>query len=208
LQFKEKEKNMSKLKVEYVKKEDLKTYVNNAKKHSAEQVEAIKKSIKKFGFNDPIAVWKDNVIIEGHGRLLAVMEMDDIKEVPIIRLDDLTDKERKAYTIAHNKLTMNTGFDNDMLGEELKSIMDEIDMTDFGFGDFELSVLTEDFEPTPYDDKEIEEYSTNEDKFLAKKRVIITFTDEDAQKLAKMLNLEEIDKVVYDFKELMLKENI
>jgi Predicted transcriptional regulators len=199
---------MSKLKVEYVKKEDLKTYVNNAKKHSAEQVEAIKKSIKKFGFNDPIAVWKDNVIIEGHGRLLAVMEMDDIKEVPIIRLDDLTDKERKAYTIAHNKLTMNTGFDNDMLGEELKSIMDEIDMTDFGFGDFELSVLTEDFEPTPYDDKEIEEYSTNEDKFLAKKRVIITFTDEDAQKLAKMLNLEEIDKVVYDFKELMLKENI
>lgn len=47
---------MSKLKVEYVKKEDLKTYVNNAKKHSAEQVEGIKKSIKKFGFNDPIAV--------------------------------------------------------------------------------------------------------------------------------------------------------
>lgn len=197
-----------KLKVEYVKKEDLKTYANNAKKHSAEQVESIKKSIQKFGFNDPIAIWKDNVIIEGHGRLLAVMEMDDIKEVPVIRLDNLTDKERKAYTIAHNKLTMNTGFDNDLLGEELKSIMDEIDMTDFGFGDFELSVLTEDFEPTPYDDKEIEEYSTNEDKFLAKKRVIITFTDKDAQKLAKMLNLEEIDKVVYDFKELILKENI
>jgi hypothetical protein len=199
---------MNKLKVEYVKKEELKAYAKNAKKHSPEQIESIKKSIKKFGFNDPIAVWKDNEIIEGHGRLLAVMEMDDIKEVPIIRLDSLTDKERKAYTIAHNKLTMNTGFDNDMLGEELKSIMDEIDMTDFGFGDFELSVLTEDFEPTPYDDKEIEEYSTNEDKFLAKKRVIITFTDEDAQKLAKMLNLEEIDKVVYDFKELMLKENI
>lgn len=194
---------MSKLKVEYVKKEDLKTYVNNAKKHSAEQVEGIKKSIKKFGFNDPIAVWKDNVIIEGHGRLLAVMEMDDIKEVPIIRLDDLTDKERKAYTIAHNKLAMNTGFDNDLLGEEIKSIMDEIDMTDFGFGDFELSVLTEDFEPTPYDDEEIEEYSENGEKFLAKKRVIITFDEEQEEAIAKLLGVDEIKKVVYDAKEIL-----
>lgn len=193
---------MNKLQVEYVNKEELKAYVNNAKKHSPEQVESIKKSIKKFGFNDPIAVWKDNEIIEGHGRLLAVMEMDDIKEVPIIRLDNLTDKERKAYTIAHNKLTMNTGFDNDLLGEELKSIIDEIDMTDFGFGDFELSVLTEDFEPTPYDDKEIEEYSKNEEQYLAKKRVIITFNDEDIPKIAKMLGVDEINKVVYDIKEL------
>lgn len=196
---------MKKLKVEYVNKEDLKTYVNNAKKHSPEQVESIKKSIAKFGFNDPIAVWKDNEIIEGHGRLLAVMEMDDITEVPIIRLDDLTDKERKAYTIAHNKLTMNTGFDNDLLGEELKAIMDEIDMTDFGFGDFELSVLTEDFEPTPYNDEEIEAYSQNEERYLAKKRVIITFNDEDSPKIAKMLGIEEVDKVVYDIKELIFK---
>lgn len=194
---------MSKLKVEYVKKEDLKTYVNNAKKHSAEQVEGIKKSIKKFGFNDPIAVWKDNVIIEGHGRLLAVMEMDDIKEVPIIRLDDLTDKERKAYTIAHNKLTMNTGFDNDLLGEELKSIMDEIDMTDFGFGDFELTVLTEDFTPEPYDDDEIADFTQNGEVGLSKKRVIITYDDSEEDFIKKLLNVDEVKKVVYDVKELV-----
>lgn len=194
---------MNKLKVEYLPKEELKAYAKNAKKHSPEQIESIKKSIKKFGFNDPIAVWKDNEIIEGHGRLLAVMEMDDIKEVPIIRLDSLTDKERKAYTIAHNKLTMNTGFDNDLLGEELKSIVDEIDMTDFGFGDFELSVLTEDFEPTPYDDEEIEEYSENGEKFLAKKRVIITFDEEQEEAIAKLLGVDEIKKVVYDAKEII-----
>jgi hypothetical protein len=194
---------MSKLKVEYVKKEDLKTYVNNAKKHSAEQVEGIKKSIKKFGFNDPIAVWKDNVIIEGHGRLLAVMEMDDIKEVPIIRLDDLTDKERKAYTIAHNKLAMNTGFDNDLLGEELKSIMDEIDMTDFGFGDFELTVLTEDFTPEPYDDDEIADFTQNGEVGLSKKRVIITYDDSEEDFIKKLLNVDEVKKVVYDVKELV-----
>ena len=192
-----------KLKVEYVKKEDLKTYANNAKKHSAEQVESIKKSIEKFGFNDPIAIWKDNVIIEGHGRLLAVMEMDDIKEVPVIRLDNLTDKERKAYTIAHNKLTMNTGFDNDLLGEELKSIMDEIDMTDFGFGDFELTVLTEDFTPEPYDDDDIADFTQNGEVGLSKKRVIITYDDSEEDYIKKLLNVDEVKKVVYDVKELV-----
>ena len=123
---------MSKLKVEYIPKEELKTYVNNAKIHTAEQVEQIKKSIEDFGFNDPIAVWKDNEIIEGHGRLLAVMEMDEIKEVPIIRLDNLTEQQRKAYILDHNKLTMNTVFDSDLLSLELDDILD-FDMTEFGF---------------------------------------------------------------------------
>lgn len=120
------------LKIEYVNKEDLKPYANNAKLHDAEQVEQIKESIREFGFNDPVAVWHDNEIIEGHGRLLAVMEMDDIDTVPIIRLDDLTDEQRRAYMLVHNKLTMNTDFDVDLLNVELGSILD-IDMTDFGF---------------------------------------------------------------------------
>lgn len=122
---------MNKLKVEYIKKEDLKPYVNNAKIHTGEQVGQIKKSIEEFGFNDPIAIWKDNEIIEGHGRLLAVMEMDDIKEVPVIRLDDLTNEQRKAYILVHNKLTMNTGFEDALLNLELDDI--DIDMEQFGF---------------------------------------------------------------------------
>lgn len=192
-----------KLTVEYVPKEHLKTYANNAKLHTADQVEGIKKSIEKFGFNDPIAVWKDDVIIEGHGRLLAAMEMDDVKEVPVIRLDNLTDKERKAYVIAHNKLALNTGFDNDLLGEELKTIMDDFDMTDFGFGDFELTMLTEDFEPEPYDDEEIAEYTQNGEVGLAKKRVIITYDDSTEEEIKTMLGVEEVKKVVYDIKELI-----
>lgn len=191
------------LQVEYIPKEQLKTYANNAKVHTAEQVEGIKKSIKKFGFNDPIAIWKDDVIIEGHGRLLAAMEMDDVKEVPVIRLDNLTDKERKAYIIAHNKLALNTGFDNDLLGEELKTIMDDFDMTDFGFGDFELTVLTEDFEPDPYDDDEIADFTKDGEVGLAKRRVIITFTDADVDTIQNMLGVDEIKKVVYDIKELI-----
>lgn len=133
---------MSNLKIEYVKKEDLKPYVNNAKIHTAEQIEQIKKSIEEFGFNDPIALWHDNEIIEGHGRLLAVMEMDDIDKVPIIRLDDLTDEQRKAYTLVHNKLTMNTDFDFDLLNVELEGITD-IDMSEYGFGDIEVPTFDE-----------------------------------------------------------------
>ena len=121
-----------KLKIEYVSKEELKPYANNAKLHTGEQVEQIKHSIEEFGFNDPIAVWHDNEVIEGHGRLLAVMEMDDIDTVPIIRLDDLTDEQRRAYMLVHNQLTLNTGYDFVLLQEELDTIL-SVDMTEFGF---------------------------------------------------------------------------
>jgi ParB-like chromosome segregation protein Spo0J len=142
---------MNKLQIEYVPKEQLKPYLNNAKIHTAEQIEQIKQSIKEFSFNDPIAVWHDDEIIEGHGRLLAVMEMDDIDTVPIIRLDDLTDEQRRAYMLVHNKLTMNTDFDFELLDSELGGIID-IDMSEFGF-DIEI----EDEEPEEIIDDEVPE---------------------------------------------------
>lgn len=122
---------MNKLKIEYLPLEDLKPYANNAKIHTEEQIQQIRKSIEEFGMNDPIAIWKDNEIIEGHGRLLACQQMG-MKEVPVIRLDDLTDEQRRAYMNVHNQLTMNTGFDMERLNEELGKI-DNIDMSLFGF---------------------------------------------------------------------------
>ena len=111
---------------------DITPYENNAKIHTEEQIEQIKKSIQEFGMNDPIAVWGDkNTIVEGHGRLEALKQLG-YTEVDCIRLDHLTDEERKAYTLAHNKINMNTGFDIDLLDEELDSIED-IDMEVFGF---------------------------------------------------------------------------
>ena len=119
------------LKVEYIPIDTLKPYENNAKIHTPEQIEQIKKSITDFGMNDPVAVWgSDNIIVEGHGRLMACKELG-LKTVPVIRLDGLTDDQRKAYTLVHNQTTMNTGFDIDILNDELENI--ELDMSDFGF---------------------------------------------------------------------------
>ena len=122
---------MQKLKVEYVDVGTLKPYERNAKIHTDEQVDQIARSIEEFGMNDPIAVWKDGEIIEGHGRLMACQKLG-IKEVPIIRLDGLTDEQRRAYMNVHNQLTMNTGFDLDLLSAELGKI-ENIDMDLFGF---------------------------------------------------------------------------
>lgn len=118
------------LKIEYLPIDELKPYENNTKIHTPEQVKQIKNSIRDFGMNDPIAIWsKENVIVEGHGRLMACKELG-LKKVPVIRLDELTDDQRKAYTIAHNQLTMSTGFDLDKLAEELKTI--DLNLGDYG----------------------------------------------------------------------------
>lgn len=121
---------MEKIKIEYVDINSIKPYKNNAKEHPQEQIEQIKNSIKSFEMIDPIGIWKDE-IVEGHGRLIACKELG-YTEVPIIRLDHLSDEERKAYTLAHNKLTMNSDFDLDILNNELDDILN-IDMSDFGF---------------------------------------------------------------------------
>ena len=141
---------------------DITPYEKNAKAHTEEQIEQIKKSIQEFGMNDPIAVWGDkNTIVEGHGRLEALKQLG-YTEVDCIRLDHLTDEERKAYTLAHNKINMNTGFDIDLLDEELDSIED-IDMEDFGFLDMDLE-----------EEKERKEATLNEEEF----QIIIDCEDE------------------------------
>lgn len=137
---------MERLKIEYVGIDTIKPYKNNAKQHPKEQIEQIKKSIKDFGMNDPIGVWKDE-IVEGHGRIIACKELG-MEEVPIIRLDHLTNEERKAYILAHNKLTMNSDFDLEILNQELASF-ETIDMSafgfDLGFENEEKEIIEDDF---------------------------------------------------------------
>lgn len=126
-----------KLEIEYIPISEIKAYPNNAKIHTAEQIEQIKKSIQEFGFNDPIGIWHGECV-EGHGRVIAATELG-IDKVPVIRLDGLTDEQRRAYMLVHNKLTMNTDFDLDILKIELEDISN-FDMSDFGFCDIETEL--------------------------------------------------------------------
>lgn len=126
------------LTIEYVPIGSIEPYENNARKHSKKDLAAIEKSIQEFGFNDPIGIW-NNKIIEGHGRLMAAQELG-FDKVPVIRLDNLTDEQRRAYALAHNKTAELSDWDFDVLAEELKDIAD-IDMTEFGF---DMSEIPED----------------------------------------------------------------
>lgn len=149
------------MKIEKVKIEEIKLYENNAKVHPEWQVEQIKNSIIEFGFNDPIAIDKNNVIIEGHGRYLALKELD-YTEVEIIRLDHLTENKKNAYILAHNKLTLNTAFDTEKLRIELSKLEESnFDLSVLGFENIELEEIMEvDFEEV----LEIEEEETENER--------------------------------------------
>ena len=149
------------MKIEKVKIKEIKLYENNAKIHPEWQVEQIKNSIIEFGFNDPIAIDENNVIIEGHGRYLALKELD-YTEVEIIRLDHLTEEQKVAYAIAHNKLTMNTDFDTEKLRIELSELEESnFDLSVLGFENIELEEIMEvDFEEV----LEIEEEETENER--------------------------------------------
>lgn len=124
---------MGELQVIYLPLSALTPDDKNAKQHPADQVEQIKESIKTFKMCDPIGIAGDeNLIIEGHGRYLALQELG-VKEAPCIRLDHLdTDEKRKAYALIHNKTTMNSGFDIELLDMNLAEI-ETIDMGLYGF---------------------------------------------------------------------------
>ena len=100
---------------------DLIPYANNARTHSDEQIAQIAASIKEFGFTNPILLDGTNGIIAGHGRLMAARKLS-LDTVPCIELSHLSDKQKKAYILADNRLAMNSGWDENMLRFELSDI--------------------------------------------------------------------------------------
>ena len=121
------------MRIEKVNINDITMYENNAKEHPEWQIEQIKKSIQEFGFNDPIAIDEKGIIIEGHGRFLALKDLG-YTEIEVIRLNHLTEEQKVAYSIAHNKLTMNTDFDLETLKYEINKLQnEEFDLSLLGF---------------------------------------------------------------------------
>ena len=127
---------MEKLEVVYIATTDLIPYANNPRTHSDQQVAQVAASIQEFGFNNPILIDEHNGIIAGHGRLAAAQKLD-LKLVPTIMLEGLTEAQRKAYVIADNKLTENSGWDYNLLSIELDRLKEL---------DFSLDVLALDDE--------------------------------------------------------------
>ena len=121
------------LKVEYRPVAELIPYARNARTHSDEQVAQIAASITEFGFVNPVLVGEDNVIIAGHGRLLAASRLG-METVPVIRLGHLSETHRRALVIADNRLAETAGWDEEMLAIELQALMEEdfnLDITGF-----------------------------------------------------------------------------
>lgn len=144
---------MPQLEVVEIPTEQLLEYPNNAKLHPHEQVDQIANSISEFGNNDPIAVWHNEQgepeIVEGHGRLMALRKLG-IETAPVIFLDHLTDEQRRAYALVHNKLTMNSDFDLEILADEIAAL-DSFDMSEYGFeieaGEIDEVLDEEEMEP-------------------------------------------------------------
>lgn len=194
---------MKEMKIIYKNINEIIPYENNPRNND-EAVEYVANSIKEFGFKVPIIIDKDNVIVAGHTRLKAAESLG-LKEVPVILADDLSEEQIKAFRIADNKTGEKAGWDLDKLKIELEDL--NLDMTDFGFGDFEISMLTDDMEPEPFDEEMVKEYQEHGDDYLASKRVIITYsTDEEEEFLKNLLNTDEL-KVLYKAEELMDETN-
>lgn len=134
-----------KLKIEYRKVSDLLPYARNARTHSDAQVSQLAASIKEFGFNNPVAVDGDGMILCGHGRVMAAQKLG-MTEIPTVCLSHLSPTQVKAYILADNKLALNAGWDNDMLKVELEDLKySDFDLNLTGFSDDELKdILVED----------------------------------------------------------------
>jgi DNA modification methylase len=131
------------LEIEYKKVNDLIPYANNSRTHSDSQIAQIASSIKEFGWTNPILLDGENGIIAGHGRLQAARLLGETS-VPTIQLHGLSEMQKKAYIIADNKLAMNAGWDNELLGIEITDLREAgFDVDLLGFSEDELK----EFEP-------------------------------------------------------------
>lgn len=113
--------------------DEITPYAANAKRHPEEQVRHIANSIKEFGWQQPLVVDKEGVLVIGHGRLAAA-KMLGLETVPVVRADDLTEAQIKALRLADNK-TNESDWDYELLDLELDELaeLDDIDMSDYGF---------------------------------------------------------------------------
>ena len=137
---------MKDLQIVYLDPHSLKPYERNTRKHGPKDIDQIKASIEADGFNDPIGIWgEQNIIVEGHGRQIAAIEMG-LDKVPCIRLDHLTDTQRRDYALRHNRTAELSIWDIEQLKEEIAQLeLDGIDLSglEFDFIEDDVGISTD-----------------------------------------------------------------
>lgn len=178
------------LDIKYIPIENIKPYENNPRRHSREQIEAIKESVSKLGNRKPIELDENNIIICGHGRLEAY-KMIGLKEVPVIIHSDMTEDQKKAYRIADNELALRSEWDFEALNIELKDL-------DFSFiNDLKIKdILLEE------DEFEIEEDLKTDiktgDIYKIGKHYLLCGDSRDEEMVSKLLNGAKADIMFTD----------
>lgn len=200
-------------------------YENNAKLHDGKNISNIAASIRKGGWQQPIVITRSGIIVIGHGRRLAAIELGCKCPCKVIEAD-LTPEEIRELRVADN-LTHDNKYDWNSLFSELNDM--KLDFSDFDFGlnfgdDYPVQGEPR---PTEADDEhvtdlpdmgddgyeeyqepltkeELEEYSQNADQMLIKRRVIITYLPEREEDIKRLLGITDGNvRVVYDLDELM-----
>lgn len=174
--------------IKWVDIEAIKPYDNNPRINDR-AVDAVAASIKQFGWNQPIVVDRNNVIIAGHTRYRAALTLG-IKQIPV-KTAELTNEQATAYRIADNKTAELSSWDSERLSVEMGDIHD-IDMRDFGFTDNDIF----DFDTSDQiDDTDSHSQPPTESDDEQEKRIIITYrTEQEESFLKNLLGIEKIQE--------------
>ena len=182
--------------IKYLQISKLKEYENNPR-HNENAVEAVAESIKQFGFKVPIIIDKDNIIVAGHTRKKAAMKLG-LKTVPCIVADDLTPEQVKAFRVADNKTAELAEWDFEALEKELEELT-EIDMSLFGFDDFEMEQQTEIVEDEPPEvDEESEPITKLGDIWQLGNHRLVCGDSTDKATVEKLMNGNKADLYLTD----------
>lgn len=194
------------LAIEYLPIEALEPYAGNTRKHADADIEQIMTSISRNGFCDPIGIWSDHqVIVEGHGRLEAAKRLG-MSEVPVIRLDHMTDEQRREYGIMHNKTAELSEWDF----EKLESELEDIDLSAYGI-EFEagaqqavqdteeelLQAIEEDEVPEPTEPEQLTRTHRGDVWKLGDHRLIVGDSTEPTD-IERLMDGAQADMVVTD----------
>ena len=197
------------LSIGHMKVSGLKVNPRNARTHSKRQVQAIAKSIKSFGFTNPVLVDDNDMILAGHGRFQAA-KLLGLDAVPAIRISQLTEAEKRAFVLADNKLAERAGWDRELLAVELGELAVmvpdlglSVDLTGFEVGEIdailsdveEAKAASRDDEISPLPEKPV---SRPGDLWLLGRHRLLCGDARDPAALVALLGSEPADMVFTD----------